>query len=168
MHVMQRWMLWIAFGVVSLVLMFFGAKYARHQYYLGKPDKVWVPLPLREGISVADQKKIADQIREKLHTDTILRKVVIDVGLKEKFKQPTEDAAVKELARRLFVEVGSAETPNGSMPSVNIGLSGIGHEHAVLGEAATRIIKDVWVIIGIDPITGKRLEQPSLLPPSAF
>jgi len=165
---MQRWMLWAAAGVVGLVLMFVGAKYAKHEYYLGKPDKVWVPLALRPDLSMADQGKLADQINEGLRTDEILRKVVFDLSLQEKFGAATEDAAVKELERRLFVEVGSADTPNGPVPSINVGLNGIGREHALLGEAATRIIKDVWLMLGIDPMTGKRLDQPAPAPPGSF
>lgn len=168
MDVMQRWMLWSALGVVGLVLMFFGARFAWREYHLGKPDKVWVPVALRADLSMEDQKKLADAISEKLRTDVILRNVVVDIGLQEKFKQPSEDAAVKELGRRLFVEVGSAETPTGLAPSINIGVNGIGREHALLEEAATRIIKDVWVMIGIDPVTGKPLERPPLESPDQF
>jgi hypothetical protein len=138
--------------------MLFGAKYARKEYLLGKPDKVWVPLALRADISMADQSKLAEQIGAKLRTDEMLRQVVIDVGLQEKFNQPSQDAAVKDLDRRLFVEAGSADTPAGTVPSINVGVRGTGHEHDILGEASMRIIKDVWRILGIDPDTGKPLD----------
>jgi hypothetical protein len=165
---MQRWMLWVGLGVVGLVLMFFGARFAWREYHLSKPDKVWVPLALQTDLSMADQQKLADQINGRLRSDEILRKVVADIGLQEKFGQTSEDATVKELDRRLFVEVGSADTPTGLVPSINIGVRGIGHEHDLLGEAATRIMQDVWVMIGIDPKTGTRIEQPPLTPPSGF
>lgn len=139
--------------------MLFGAKYARSEYYLRKPAKIWVPLALRPDLSMADQKKLAEQIDGKLREGDLLRQVVIDVGLQEKFKQPDLDAAVNELKRRLFVDVGSADTPQGLVPSINIGVSGIGHERKVLGEASTRIIRDVWRMIGIDPETGKPMNQ---------
>lgn len=169
-------MLWAGLGIVGLVLMFFGARFAKFawsEYHLGKPARIWVPLALRPDISMADQKKLAEQIGERLRSDEILRKVVVDVGLQEKFKQPDEDAAVKELDRRLFVEVGSADTPNGSVPSINVGVSGNGHEKKVLGEASTRIIRDVWRMLGIDPETGNRLDngaggQAPLEPPGSF
>lgn len=144
--------------------MLFGAKYARSEYYLRKPAKIWVPLALRPDLSMADQKKLAEQIDGKLREGDLLRQVVIDVGLQEKFKQPDLDAAVNELKRRLFVDVGSADTPQGLVPSINIGVSGIGHESKVLGEASTRIIRDVWRMIGIDPETGKPI-NPGNAPP---
>ncbi|QTN32676.1 hypothetical protein HZ994_10145 [Akkermansiaceae bacterium] len=162
-------MLWAAAGIVGLVMMFFGARFAWREYHLGKPSRIWVPLALREDISMEDQKKLAEQIAEKLRTDAILRQVVVDVGLQEKFGQATEDAAVKELDKRLFVEAGTAKTPaGGQVPSINVGLSGTGHENKVLGEASTRIIKDVWLMLGIDPATGRPLGEPAPDPPGSF
>jgi len=158
-------MLWAVLGVVGLVVMFFGARYAKREYHLRQPSRIWVPLALRADLSMADQKKLADEINTSLRTDEILRAVVMDLNLREKFKQPSEDAAVKELNRRLFVEVGSADTPNGSVPSINIGVAGIGLEKDLLGEASMRIIRDVWRMIGIDPETGKQID-PGTAPPS--
>ncbi len=148
--------------------MFFGARYAKREYHLRQPSKIWVPLALRPDLSMEDQKKLAEQINAKLRTDEILRAVVMDLGLREKFKQPSEDAAVKELNRRLFVEVGSADTPNGSVPSINVGVAGIGHESKLLGEASMRIIRDVWRMIGIDPETGKPINPGNTPPPDSF
>jgi hypothetical protein len=158
-------MLWAVLGVVGLVVMFFGARYAKREYHLRQPSRIWVPLALRADFSMEDQKKLADEINTSLRTDEILRAVVMDLNLREKFKQPSEDAAVKELDRRLFVEVGSADTPNGSVPSINIGVSGIGHEADLLGEASMRIIREVWRMNGIDPETGKQID-PGNTPPS--
>lgn len=162
---MQRWMLWAVLGVVGLVVMFFGARYAKREYHLRQPSRIWVPLALRADFSMEDQKKLAEEINTSLRTDEILRAVVMDLNLRQKFKKPSEDAAVKELDRRLFVEVGSADTPNGSVPSINIGVSGIGHEADLLGEASMRIIREVWRMNGIDPETGKQID-PGNTPPS--
>jgi hypothetical protein len=148
--------------------MFFGAKYAKREYHLRQPSKIWVPIALRADLSMADQKKLAEQINTKLRTDEILRAVVMDLGLREKFKQPSEDAAVKDLNRRLFVEVGTADTPNGSVPSINVGVAGIGHESKLLGEASMRIVRDVWRMIGIDPETGKPINPGNTPPPDSF
>ena len=145
--------------------MFFAARYAKSEYHLRQPSRIWVPVPLRADLSIADQKKLAAQIEEKIRTEEILRAVVVDVGLQAKFKQPSEDTAVKELNRRLFVEVGTADTPKGAVPSINIGVSGIGRETGIRGEASMRIFKDVQRIIGIDPETRKPM-NPRDSPPS--
>ncbi len=73
---------------------------------------------------------------------------------------PTEDAAIEELKDRLFVKVGTAETPNGDVPSINIGFDGNGKEKEATSAAATRVIKDVWKMIGVDPETGQALPRP--------
>ncbi len=159
-------MSYAALGVVGLVLMFFGARYAKREYHLSQPARIWVPLPLRADISMEQQNMLAKTIREKLNTDEVLRKVVVNAGLQERFGQPTEDAAVKELGRRLFVDPGTATAPNGlEVPSINIGVSGTGHESAVLGEVSTELIKDVFIMLGIDPKTGKRSDAAE---PAAF
>lgn len=165
---MQRWILWAVLGVVGLVALFFGARFAKREYHLRQPAKIWVPVALRADLSIADQKTLAKQIEEKLRTDEILRAVVVDVGLQRKFKQASEDSAVKDLDRRLFVEVGRADTQVGSVPSINIGVSGIGREGEVLGEASMRIIRDVWRMIGIDPDSGKPFERGKTPPPDSF
>lgn len=153
---------------MGLFLLAGGGYYARKQYYAAKPAPIWIPLALRADISMTEQKSLAEQIDEKLRTDTILRQIVIDADLQKGFNQPTEDAAVKELDRRLFVKVGTADTPNGTVPSINVGVNGNGKEKEVLGKAAQRIIRDVWRMIGIDPDTGQPLQAPASPPPDTF
>ncbi len=148
-------MLYAVLAVVGLVLLTGGGLYGYREYLRSKPAPIWVPLALRADISMEDQEKLAKEIEERLRTDEILRQIAIDVHLQEKFNQPDLDAAVKELENRLFVKVGTADTPNGSVPSINIGVKGTGGEKEVLGEAAGRLIKDVWKMLGIDPETGQ-------------
>ncbi|MGJ8642604.1 MAG: hypothetical protein ACSHX9_04280 [Luteolibacter sp.] len=152
---MQRWMLWAVLAVVGITLLGGGAYYGYREYWANQPDKIWVPLPLPASYSMAQQKELADKIEEKLRKEETLKSVVADLGLKEKFNVVDEGAAVKELNKRLFVDVGSADTPDGTVPSINIGVRGISRETELLTEMAMRIIRDVWEMIGIDPNTGK-------------
>jgi hypothetical protein len=162
-------MLYACLGVAGLVLMFFGARYAKREYHLGQPARMWVPLPLQGGVSMEGQNKLIKEIGEKLRTDAVLREVVIDAGLQEKFGQPTEDAAVRDLDRRMFVEAGTVKSPSGiEVPSINIGVSGTGHDQAILAEASTSLIKHVWIMLGFDPLTGKRMDQDAPAPPGSF
>ena len=153
-------MLYAGLALVGLVLLAGGGYYARKQYYAAKPAPIWVPLPLRADISMAEQEKLAKDIEDRLRMDGIMRQIAIDVDLQEKYNQPDLDAAVKELDRRIFVKVGTADSPNGSVPSINIGVTGNGHEKAVSGETVTRMMRDVLRMMGIDPETGKALNQP--------
>ena len=145
---------------MAFTLIVGGGLYGYREFLRSKPAPIWVPLPLRPGISMVEQEKIATEIEAQLRTDDILRQIAIDVDIQKKLSLPSLDAAVAELDSRLFVKVGSADTPNGSVPSINIGVTGNGHEKAVLGETALRIFKDVYVIVGIDPKTGQSLKQP--------
>jgi len=153
-------MLYAGLAVVGLVLLTGGGLYGYREYLRSKPAPIWVPLALRADISMGDQEKLAKEIEARLRTDEVLRNVVLDAGLQTKFGSPTEDAAVKELEKRLFVKVGTAETPQGTVPSINVGFTGTGREKEATGAAATRVIKDVWKMLGIDPETGKAINQP--------
>ena len=153
-------MLYAGLAVVGLVLLTGGGLYGYREVLRNKPAPIWVPLALRVDISMEDQGKLAKEIEGRLRNDELLRQVVVDAGLQSKFGSPTEDAAVKELKGRLFVKVGTADTPQGTVPSINVGVNGTGRERDASGAAATRLIKDVWKMLGIDPDTGKQLERP--------
>ncbi|MBC7980156.1 MAG: hypothetical protein H7Y36_06295 [Armatimonadetes bacterium] len=165
---MQRWMLYAGLALIGLALLAGGGLYAYREYLHGKPDKIWVPLAMRADFPVEDQEKLAAQIDEKLRNTEILRKIVIDADLQSAFKQPDQDAAVKDLNKRLFIEVGTAASPMGSVPSINIGVKGIWGEHDALNKAAEQTIKEVWLMIGIDPTTGKPLPKSGVVPAGDF
>lgn len=151
-------MLWAVLAAVGVALLGGGAFYGLKEYRANKPDKIWVPLPLRADLLMSEQKELAENIEAELKKDERLGIIVSDLGLKEKFNAADEDAAAEELGERIFVEVGSADTPEGSVPSINIGVRGIYSENELLREISMRIIRDVWVMIGIDPDTGMRKE----------
>ena len=153
-------MLYAGIGIVGLILLLGGGLYGYREYQNNKPGPIWVPLALKTSISMEEQNALAEQIDESLRNEKLLRQIVIDADLQDGFKQPTKEAAIEELKRRLFVKIGTADTPMGSVPSVNVGVSGTRREKKVLERAATRMIKDVWRMIGIDPETGRPLRNP--------
>lgn len=163
---MQRWMLYAVLAVVGFVFLAGGAYFARKEYSASKPAPIWVPLALRADISMEEQGKLAAEIEERLRSGDFLRQAVVDSDLQAKFSMPTEDATVQELKNRLFVKVGTASTPAGTVPSINIGFKGTGREKDATGAAATRIMKDVWKMIGIDPETGRPLPRPGAEAPA--
>lgn len=157
-------MLYVGIGIAGLILLTGGGLYGYREYLRSKPAPVWMPITLKADISMADQKALAEEIAEKLNNDDLLRQIVIDADLQKGFKQPSEEAAIKELKGRLFSKAGTADTANGPMPSVNVGLSGTGGESEVLFRASKRIMKDVWRMMGIDSETGKPLQDPGMMP----
>ncbi len=158
-------MLYAGLALLGLVLLAGGAFYARKEYYASKPAPIWVPLPLRPDISMADQEKLAKEIEERLRDEGLLRQVATDVDLQGKLNLPDIEAAVKELDKRLFVKVGTAMAPTGTVPSINIGLNGNGHEREIISETTTRITKDVWRMLGVDPETGLPIQRPGAASP---
>ncbi|MFD2255578.1 hypothetical protein ACFSSA_02725 [Luteolibacter algae] len=148
-------MLYAGLALLGLALLGGGGIYGYREYLRGKPSPIWVPLALRADLSMEDQNKLAETIEQELRKENILRQVAIDADLQKGFSLPDQEATVKELDKRLFVKVGSADTPDGLMPSINVGLNGTGHEKKVLEAGATRMIREVWKLIGMDPETGR-------------
>ncbi len=168
---MQRWMLYAGLAVIGLLLLAGGGYYGFHQYRMGKSAPRWVPLPLRYGVPMEEQKELARQLEEKLRNDEFLKTVVVDAKLKEGFEVESEEAALEELKRRMFVKVGTFQMPTGSgtVPSVNIGVEGTRREKEVLDAASTCLIREAWRLMGIDPNTGRSSQSSApLLPPSDF
>ncbi len=161
-------MLYVGLGILGLMLLTGGGLYAYREHLRSKPHPIWVPIALRADISMEDQKHLATEIEKNLRRDEVLRQVVIDTELQTKYGVADQDAAVKELEQRLFVEIGSVSRPEGNVPSLNVGVKGNGHEKQASGDAATRIVLDVWRLLGIDPETGKPLETPQANPAETF
>lgn len=113
-----------------------------------RPDKVWVPLPLSPESSDDARKTFAKQLDKELRKSSVLLGVATDVQLAEKLGLPSAEAAADELGKRLFIEVGQADSPIGKIPSLNVGVNGTSKEHAILGQIAERLMKDVKRVIG--------------------
>lgn len=145
---MQRW---IALGVLSVILMVGGGGFAYWTYKQNRPNPVWVPLLINRELTDDKRQEIAIDLKEKLSKSEILNKVSSDLGLARKWNLPSDESAAQEIAKRLFVKIGEADTPEGKLPSINIGVEGSRREAAISGEIALRLMKDVWQLLGIKP-----------------
>jgi hypothetical protein len=143
---MQRWIL--AGGLV-LMLIFGGGIYAYSQYKQSRPHPVWVPLPINRELPDEKRVEIATKLKAGLQTDDILLAVSKDLGLPAKLKLSGDTEAAAEIRKRLFVDLGEAESPMGRVPSINVGVKGIARDKDVSGEIAMRLMEDVWKILGI-------------------
>lgn len=143
---MQRW---IALAVVVVLLLGIGGGVLVWNHRRNRPDKVWVPLPLSPEAPEDARKALAKQLDTELRKPSVLLGVATDVQLAEKFGLPTTEAAADELGKRLFVELGQADTPMGKAPSLNIGLNGKSKENALLRKIAERLMQDVKRILGV-------------------
>jgi hypothetical protein len=146
---MQRW---IAASVLVLMLMLGGAYvYYKKVYQPNLPHPVWVPMPINPELPSAKVQEIMTELKKKLSQPEILVKVSSDLGLVKKWDLPSDEICAKEIADRLFIRTGDADTPMGKVPAIHIGVNGKSKESALSGELAMRLMQDVWKILGIKP-----------------
>jgi len=143
---MQRW---IALATVVMLLLGIGGGALLWNHRRNRPDKVWVPLPLNPEAQEDSRKAVAKQLDTELRKPSVLLAVAEDTQLAAKLALPTTEAAAEELGKRLFVEIGTVDTAMGKTASLNIGVNGKSKEHAMLGQIAERLMKDVKRILGV-------------------
>jgi hypothetical protein len=145
---MQRW---IAAGVVAMMVLLGGTYFAYRTYKHNRPQPVWVPLPINPELESAKRDEIIKDLKAKLSEPERLAKVSKDLGLSKKWNLPSDAECAKEIASRLFVRPGEADSPNGPVPAIHIGIKGKAKDSGVSGEIAMRLMDDVWTILGIEP-----------------
>lgn len=144
---MQRW---IVAGVVAMLLMGGGGYAAIKIYKQNRPAPVWVPLPINPELPIDKRDEIIAKLKTELGESERLEQVSKDVGLVSKWDLPTDQDGAAEIASRLFVREGEADTPQGKVPAIHIGIKGKRKEREVSGEIAVRLMDDVWQILGIE------------------
>jgi hypothetical protein len=145
---MQRW---IVAGVVAMLLMGAGGYFALKTYKQNRPAPVWVPLPINPELPVDKRDEIIAKLKTELSASDRLVRVSRDVGLVGKWKLASDEDGAAEVASRLFVREGEADTPNGKVPAIHIGVKGKRKEREVSGQIVMRMMDDVWDILGVDP-----------------
>jgi hypothetical protein len=145
---MQRW---IVAGVVAMLLMGAGGFFALKAYKQSRPAPVWVPLPINPELPVAKRDEIIVKLKTELSNSDRLIRVSKDVGLVGKWNLSSDEDGAAEVASRLFVREGEADTPQGKVPAIHIGVKGKRKDREVSGQIAMRLMDDVWEILGIDP-----------------
>jgi len=144
---MQRWII-AGIAAVALAIIGLAGAYLYLQNDRAKrPDRIWVPLMLNDESDAEDRERSARELRERLATDEILGKISADLDIRARLGLPTEEAAIAELRRRMFVEVGEHDY----QPSMNIGFDGITRENAMLRELTGRLMQDVSGILNLGP-----------------
>lgn len=145
---MQRWIL---AGLLLAVLGLAGAWFARQKYRENRPHPVWVPLPINPELPPEKRDEVIKDLKEKLSERELLKKVSQDIKLPQKWNFTSDSEAAEDIAARLFVRAGDADTPKGKVPAIHIGVRGKSKEQKVSGEIAVRLMDDVWGILGVPP-----------------
>jgi hypothetical protein len=145
---MQRW---IAAGIVTMMLFLGGGYYGYKTYKENKPSPMWVPLPIKPDLESAKRDEIIKDLKSKLSAPEVLVKVSQDLGLRQQWNLPTDEACAQTIGQRLFVRSGDAITEMGPVPAIHIGVNGTAKESQLSGKIAMRLMDDVWKILGVPP-----------------
>ncbi|MES2439121.1 MAG: hypothetical protein V4584_08635 [Verrucomicrobiota bacterium] len=145
---MQRW---IVVGVVAVMLAIGGGGFAYWTYKQNRPAPIWVPLPINSEVSDEKRAEIAKELKEKLQKPEILIPLSKELDLAKRWNLASPEEAAAEIRKRLFVDLGTADSPMGRVPSINIGVRGPRKETDISGKIALRLMQDVWKMLGIKP-----------------
>lgn len=147
---MQRW---IGIGLAVMMLVLGGGGfYALRVYKENRPSPMWVPMPLNPELSVEKRDEVAGKIKEALMKPELLLRVSKDLDLPQNLGVKSHEEAVSELTKKVFVNVGEADSPMGiKVPSINVGMMGKVKNQGVSGKIAMRLMDDVWKLLGIEP-----------------
>jgi hypothetical protein len=145
---MQRW---IALGVVMLLVMAGGGYFALKTYRQNKPGPVWVPIPINPELPVERRDEIVRELEAKLGETGRLVRVSRDVGLVSKWGLASDEEGASRIAGMMYVKEGEANTPQGIVPAIHIGVRGKVKERELSGKIVMRMMEDVREILGIEP-----------------
>lgn len=145
---MQRWILIAAIvGILGMG----GGGYAVWTYRQNRPTPMWVPILANSDPQPGWQEKASKELKDKLVEPPRLLKICQELHLASKWSLASDQEAVAEMSKRLFVRPGDADTPTGSVPCIHVGVNGPRKDLKLSGEIALRLVKDVWKILGIEP-----------------
>lgn len=152
----------IVIGVLVLGLLMAGALFGYREYLRASPAAIWVPMPVKVDLTLEKRREVCDELKKALLDKELLLRVVKDVDLAKKWELTSDAAAVDQVSKRLFVRPGDMETKNGRMPAIHIGVKGKGWERDVLGEVATRMMQEVFRLMGMEQPKPNGLEAPPI------
>jgi len=142
---------WLIVGAMAMVVMMVGAWFAYGIYKDTRPSPIWVPLQVNQDMTTEKQDEIAKELRGKLLERDYLVGVSKELNLKNVWKMESHEKSADELAKRIFVRVGTYDTPMGRVPSINIGVNGIKKETENSTKIAMHLAKRVWAHLGLEP-----------------
>ena len=139
-----------------MFLMIGGAGLAYKVYKNNKPSPIWVPLPINPELSDEKRVEIVKKLKAHLTQAEVLMQVSKDLALPSVLNVPSHEEAANEIGKRVFVDLGEADTPAGAkVPSINVGVKGKAKDRELSGKIAVRLIQDVQKLLGTKPAETK-------------
>lgn len=118
-------------------------------YKQNKPTRIWLPIPTKPELSLEQRQEVVTLLKEKLSELPLLTKVSKDSKYAEDMGLATDEAGATDLKQRLFVEIGTAESPAGKVASINVGFSCKVKEFERMKKVTTRIMVDIGNVLGL-------------------
>jgi hypothetical protein len=132
-----------------MVLMVGGVGFAYKAYKDNRPSPIWVPLPINPELPDEKRVEIVKKLKAHLTQAEVLMQVSKDLKLPTAMNAPNHESAAHEIGKRVFVEIGEANTPTGSrVPSINVGVKGKAKDRELSGKIAVRLVEDVQKLLG--------------------
>ncbi len=132
-----------------MVIALGGGAFAYRNYKQNLDTQIWLPMPINQERPVELREKTVKVLKQKLSDPVLLAQVSQDVGLVKKMRLVSDEEVAKDLAKRLFVEIGTADTARGKVPSINIGFNCKVKEFGMMSDVVNRLRKDIFKILGI-------------------
>lgn len=159
MAVMQRW---IIAAVVSVIVLVAGAGFGFRAYKQNRATRIWLPIPTRAELTIDQRRDAVALLKKKLGEDELLTKVSVDTGYARDMALADDAAGAADLRQRLFVEIGTADTPAGKVPSINVGFNCKVKEFDRMKKVTNRLMADIGVILGAPAASDDLSDEPGL------
>jgi hypothetical protein len=113
------------------------------------PTRIWLPIPTKPELELEKRQEVATLLKDKLSDLALLGRVSKDAGYAKEMGFPTDEEAAKDLQKRLFSEVGTADTPSGKVASINVGFDCKVKEFGKMRKVTNRLMADIGIILGL-------------------
>ncbi len=125
-----------------MLLLVGGGAFGYRSHRLNQPiQPVFLQFPLLPEASPEDRAAAVKSLTQKLREPALLARVTKDAGLTKKMQQATDELAASDLGKRVFVELGEADTPLGRVPVIKVGLRCKVKEYNTMLETSSHLSK---------------------------
>ena len=125
-----------------------GVGFGYRIYQQNRDTRIWLPIPTNPELSMTQRKEVAAMLRDQLSDPALLARVSKDSGYATTMGLPSDEAGAKDLLKRLFAEVGTAETTKGRVPSINVGFECKVKEFKKMDKVTKRLMVDIGLVLG--------------------
>lgn len=143
----------IAIVSILVLLLGIGGLFAGYKVLQGnRKAPMWVPIVCQKDVKSEEMDKAVEKVYKELSKEEVLTKVVREMNLVKKWDAVSEDAAIAELKKRMFVRIGTHDVEMGvKSPAILVGVSGKKKDMQFTGEVAMKLMEFVWPVLGIEP-----------------